>query len=220
MNTKGDKKSIDVKRTAAIYNMVPNLLWSAVCLIPLTVFCYTWLDIYLLLLFIGCSILPVFLSNAAIDRLQVANSPRTYKQLGVALIQRFTQNGAIINRLIRKKHSDYKVVRLDQKSITGLLNQTYVFEKFHLILFVFMGLLTIYACWKGLIGWAAFLFLANLFYNVYPILLQQYIRIKLGLYNKKDNPVLSAANKGFTTFRWKCLSAPTQCLSPRTKNVS
>jgi hypothetical protein len=166
MKTMRDKVGRDVKRMAGFYNMVPNVLWSVLGLVPVSVFCYTWLPTNLFLLFLGVSLLPLFLSPAVMDRLQIARTPATYKQLGIALVQRLSQNGAIINRLIRKRHPAYRALRPDQRSIRGLLNQTYAFEKFHLMLFVFFALATVYALWKGLAGWAVILSLTNLLYNV------------------------------------------------------
>lgn len=204
MKTIRDKAGRDVKRMAGFYNMVPNVLWSVVGLVPVSVFCYTRLPTNLLFLFLGSSLLSLFLSPAAMGRLQIARTPATYKQLGVAVVQRLSQNGAIINRLIRKRHPAYQALRPDQRSIRGLLNQTYAFEKFHLMLFVFFTLAAVYALWKGLSGWAVVLSLTNLLYNVYPILLQQYIRVKLAVYQEKSKPSLQIPNAGVTASRGRC----------------
>lgn len=59
------------------------------------------------------------------------------------------------------------------------IRDTYVYEKFHFLLFVFFTLSMVYALAKGYWGWAAVLGVTNLLYNVYPNLLQQYIRLKL-----------------------------------------
>jgi hypothetical protein len=76
------------------------------------------------------------------------------------------------------------------------------------MLFVFFALATVYALWKGLAGWAVILSLTNLLYNVYPILLQQYIRVKLAVYYKKSQPGLQAPGAGVTTSRRCRLNKP------------
>ena len=47
------------------------------------------------------------------------------------------------------------------------------------MLFSFFSLVFIYALIKDYIGWALLLLLTNILYNVYPCLLQQYIRVRL-----------------------------------------
>jgi hypothetical protein len=199
MNAAHDK----AKRMAAWYNILPNLLWSILSLLPLTIFCYRHLPLQLLILFLAISLPPAFLPSSMIDRLRIARKARTYRKLGVGLVQGLSQHGDIVNRLIRRTYPEYKAVRRDAKSVKGLITQTYAYEKFHLMLFLFFSLASMYALGRGLVSWAAALFVLNLLYNVYPILLQQYIRMKLAFYfqkNKEDQPSASS-----TKNRLKCL---------------
>jgi hypothetical protein len=205
MKTGQASENAKAKRLAGLYNMVPNLLWSALSLAPVSIFCYTQFNINLLFLFVGVSILPAFLSNSIIDKMQIASRAAIYKKLGVGFIQRLSQNGAIVNSRIRRKYSTYKTIRLDQKSIKGLFLRTYVFERFHLTLFVFFCLTGFYALSKGFTNWAAVIFLLNVVYNVYPILLQQFIRTKLALHITKNNKHLPVANTVFPKHRLKCM---------------
>jgi hypothetical protein len=190
---------------AGLYNMVANLLWTILSLLPVTIFCYSRLTINFLFLFVGISILPVFLSNAIIDKMQVAKRAASYKKLGVGVVQQLSQNGQIIKSIIRRRYPAYQVLRRDQKSIKALLLQTYVFEKFHLALFVFFCLISYYAFSKGLANWSAVFFLLNVLYNVYPILLQQFIRVKLSLYVGKNKTNMPAANTGYSKYKLKCM---------------
>ncbi len=173
------------KRMADLYNTVPNIVWSVLGFLPLFVFCYTHLPLNLVLAFAGISIAPAFLPNRFFDKIQLANNAITYKKLGVGLALRLSQNGAIINKMIRSQYPHYKALRWDQRSMKGLLGQTYVFEKFHYILFLFFCLVGFTAFSKGLFLWGIALLLINIVYNVYPILLQQFIRTKLATYKKK-----------------------------------
>lgn len=106
--------------------------------------------------------------------------------LGVHWINKFTQNGEIINQIVRKRFPEYKVVSRKTPSINKLVGQTYLFEKFHFMLFIFFTLITILAIIKVEPGWALLITITNLIYNVYPCLLQQYIRIKLSNLHKKQ----------------------------------
>ncbi|HEX2533355.1 MAG TPA: hypothetical protein VHK69_06450 [Chitinophagaceae bacterium] len=175
-----------IKRRVAAYNLLLNLLWSALSFVPAVVFCYTWVELPLLFLFTGLSLLPAFLSPAMLRKGQLSSRPATYKKLGIALILYLAQDGVFLHSLVRRKYPDYKVVRRERKSVHRLIRQTYVFEKFHLVGCVFFSLLCGYAVSKSLWGWACALGFINLLYNVYPILLQQYIRVKLALFPKSN----------------------------------
>ena len=205
MTTKKENQAGNVKRLAGAYNLLLNLFWSALSLIPLCVFCYERLETRLLLLFTGLSLLPAFLSRSAIDKLQLAKRARTYKKLGVALVQYVSQNGVFVNYLIRKRHPGHKVVSRKKNVMEALLKQTYVFEKFHLIGLVFFCLAGVYALYIGLVGWSLVLLLTNLVYNVYPILLQQYIRLKLSAYINKNKTHPPDADTYFTKNTLTCI---------------
>lgn len=184
-------------------NLLLNLFWSVLALVPVCVFCYRWVANDLIFLFLGISLLPVFLPRSIFDKLQIAKHATTYKKLGISFIQYFSQNGKLANFLIRKRYTGYKVIRNENKSIERLLNQTYINEAFHYTACLFFCFLTVYAISKGLIWWT-FLFAAtNLLYNVYPILLQQYIRIKLQAFYRK-RVVSKPKQQHKLTFRLNC----------------
>lgn len=168
-----------IKRTADIYNMIPNLFWTALLLVPVVVFCYSWMEKKLFWIFFVISTLAIFLPKYFFDSIQLSDNAVFYKKIGVGFINRFTQNGDIVNNLLRKKYPDYKVVVRKKISVRKLVDQTYVFEKFHFIFFLFFLMLTAYAIVKGYFGWATLFFISNIIYNIYPALLQQYIRIRL-----------------------------------------
>ena len=185
MGLRNDKDLTKVKRILAWYNMIPNLAWSILNLTPVSIYCFTLLDHKTCYIFLAVSLVPIFLKYSFLDKLQIGKTVKIYKQLGVHLINKVAQNGAIINNLVRRKFSDHKVVTSKRSSIAGLIGQTYIFEKFHLILFLFFSLTMIYAFIEGHLTWACIILLTNVAYNIYPNLLQQYIRIKLILFNKK-----------------------------------
>lgn len=187
MILKNDGDSNKVKRTLAMYNMIPNLVWSFLNLTPVSIYCFTLLNNKLFYVFLAAGLIPIFLKNSFLDKLQIGKTVRIYKQLGVPAINKVAQNGVIINNLIKRKFPEHKIVTGKRSSIAALISQTYIFEKFHLILFLFFSLTTIYAFLKGHWVWACIILLTNIAYNIYPNLLQQYIRLKLKLFNKKIN---------------------------------
>jgi len=127
------------------------------------------------------------LKNSFVDKLQIGKTIKIYKQLGVHHINKVAQNGVIINNLIKRKFPDHKIVTNKRSSVSGLIAQTYIFEKFHLILFLFFSLTFIASFLNGHWVWAAVILLTNIAYNIYPNLLQQYMRLKLVLFSKKLN---------------------------------
>jgi hypothetical protein len=187
MNQNTDKDSARLRRLQNLYNLIPNLIWSILSLTPISVFCYNLIELKLFYIFLGISALPIFFPNSFFDKIQLGKTTIIYKRLGVPIINKIAQNGDIINRLIRKQFPGFKVVNFRKPSTNRLLQQTYIYEKFHFILFVFFSLVTAYALSKKDFGWALILSLTNLAYNIYPNLLQQYIRIKLILFTKKSN---------------------------------
>jgi hypothetical protein len=182
---KSDLKKI--KRLVGLYNMVPNIIWSIINLVPISVFCYTILDLRLFYIFLFTSFLPVFFPNSFFDKMQFGKTLAIYKKLGVGVVNKLSQNGDIINSLIRKKFPAYRAVRHNKSSINKLVQQTYVFEKFHFFMFLFFIFTTAYAISKNYFGWGAVIILTNLLYNIYPNLLQQYIRLRLKLHDRKAN---------------------------------
>ncbi len=181
----GRNNLIKIKTTLAFYNMIPNLVWSIINLTPITIFCFTLINTGTVYLFLVLSLVPAFLKNSFLDRIQIGRTTMIYRKLGVHMINKLAQNGAIVNALMKRKFPGYKVVIKKEKSISTLIYQTYVFEKFHMILFIFFSLSSLYALVKGNLSWAFIILLTNIAYNIYPNLLQQYIRIKLKLFSKR-----------------------------------
>lgn len=172
------------KTLLAWYNLIPNLIWSVLNITPVLVFCFTLIEPRLIYVFLALSFIPAFLKNSFINKLQIGKTTKTYRKLGVHLIKKVSQNGDIINALLKKKFPDHKIVAGNKKSISALIHQTYIFEKFHLVLCVFFSLIILYAVIKQYWVWAFIILVTNIAYNIYPNFLQQYIRLKLSLFEK------------------------------------
>ena len=181
-----DRELLRIKRLLNWYNMIPNVAWSVLNLVPVSIYCYNRVGHRSLYIFIAISVIPGFFPNSFFDRLQMGRTTRTYRKLGVGFVNKLAQNGTIINRMIKKRFPGYKMITRQRSSINQLLQQTYMFEKFHFIMFVFFGLLTFYALIHNHFWWAIMITITNVLYNIYPNLLQQYIRLKLRLYKKQN----------------------------------
>ena len=180
---------MNLKQTVAFYNTVPNVIWSILNFLPVFIFCYQFVELKLifLLLSISCSI--VILPRPFLQRIQLSTSGSAYKKLGVHWVNKFTQNGEIINRMVRRRFPEYQVISRRKSSINKVVNQTYMFERFHFMLFSFFTLISIVAIIKSEPGWVLLITITNIIYNVYPCLLQQYIRIKLLSFGKRHSPM-------------------------------
>lgn len=158
--------------------MVPNLFWSLLNLTPAVYYFYLYLPLTWLWSIVPAFLLPYLLPVSLLDRLSASNSRHWYQRLGVHLVLEYVQQGRRINRIIRKRYPNYRIV-YDKTTISRKINETYVFERFHLGLLLDFLLLSGHALVKEHWLGAVILLLCNFLYNVYPILLQQYVRLRL-----------------------------------------
>ena len=178
MNPAANKDSGKMKRFVIWYNLIPNLIWSIINLAPIVSFCFIAMPSRLVIIFLAISVLACAIPNSFFEKLQVSKTIGFYKKIGIEIVQKYTQNGEVINRMIRKKFPHYKIIQ-GRVSLKKQLKQTYFFEKFHVVMLVFFVLTTVYALKERHSAWALIFTVNNLLYNVYPILLQQYIRLRL-----------------------------------------
>jgi len=168
---------MDLKQTLALYNAIPNLLWSILNLLPISVFCYSYVELKLFYIHLAAGLFTLFLPRSFFNAIQLSKTVSVYRSLGVHLMNRYTQNGTIINQLIKRRFPDYKVV--SKRSVSQLVGQSYMLEKFHFMMFTLFVIIAFHALVRQYYGWALILFFNNIIYNVYPCLLQQFIRVKL-----------------------------------------
>jgi hypothetical protein len=163
----------------ACYNAVPNVLWSGLALGPLVVCCYRYVERPWLWGFVVVSLSAYAWPAAWLRRLQLATSVRVYRRLGVPGIGHFTQQGTLVNRLLRRRYPGYRAL-VGRRAVAKLLSTTYQQERFHWAGLVFFLLVSFYIGVAGQPGWVLSLTLLNVGYNLYPIWLQQYLRVRLG----------------------------------------
>jgi hypothetical protein len=173
------KHQLPSAATVAVYNAVPNVLWSVLAFGPLVVCCYRYVERPWLWGFVVVSLTAYAWPAAWLRRLQLATSAATYRRLGVPGLGRFTQQGALVNGLLRRRYPRYRVL-VGPRAVRKLLSTTYQQERFHWAGLICFLLVSLYAGAHGQWGWALGLSVANVGYNLYPIWLQQYLRVRLG----------------------------------------
>lgn len=186
MNQQDDNKSASAKKMLDTYNLVVNLFWSALAFVPVIVFCNRFVSLDWWLVFLTPSLLSLLLPRQVFNKMQLSNSTAVYKKFSVGIVSRLSQNGTIVHRLVKKRFPKYKAVTHHRSSLNRLLQQTYLYEKFHFATGLFFALLIVFASFKNLFWWMAVLLLINIAYNVYPILFQQYVRLKLKSFTEKE----------------------------------
>lgn len=161
----------------ACYNAVPSVLWSVLALGPLSVFCYQHVVRPWLWGLLGVSLLGYLVPKTWFRYWQLSLARGPYERLGVPVVGHFTQHGTFVNRLLRRRYPHYRHVP-NRRALRGLVAGSYHMERFHVVLLLFFGLVGLYALAGGHEGWAALLVLTNIGYNLYPVWLQQYLRLR------------------------------------------
>src|SRR5436190_12329868 len=139
MSLNNDNDAVKIKKLLIWYNALPTVLWSILNLVPISVFCYNLMSLPTIFIFLSISLVPIFLPGSVLNRIQISNNTKIYRKLGVHLVNKLTQNGDIVNKLVKRKFPAYKTVVKNKTSTRALIRQTYMFEKFHLLMFVFFS---------------------------------------------------------------------------------
>jgi hypothetical protein len=156
-------------------NQVVNLFWTILCFIPLITYWITAGRLLWCFIFIGLSMLSLLLP---LKYLHLSNSPTFYEAWGVRFIRKFVQQGEYVNRFIRKSNPNYRIVK-HKSNAAQYLKTTLMYERFHFLCFVFFIATAIHALISGHYLLVIIILIANVIYNVYPMLLQQYNRARI-----------------------------------------
>ncbi|MGH7494883.1 MAG: hypothetical protein ACREOO_21125 [bacterium] len=176
--SENNKTSARMKMWAICYNQIPNIFWSVLSFTPLGYFWYMVKDLKWLYILLAVSFLGGFLPNTFFDAVQLGKTTSIYEKIGIRFVKKFTQDGDVINRFIRRKFPRYRVFDHNQ-SIQKYLAKAYSIERIHFVMFLFFLLTSVYALARGYAWWAAILTFNNLVFNLYPNFLQQYNRLRL-----------------------------------------
>ena len=158
--------------------MVPNLSWTIVHLAPVTIFSFNKMLPLWVYVLLGVSLLASLLPASFYKRIQLGGGVQVYKRIGILWIRRFSQDGDIINRLLRKRFPGYKVIS-EASGVRRYILRANMNERFHCGLFAYMLGAMVYAIVEEQYLWAVAMAVNNVLYNLYPMFLQQYNRIRL-----------------------------------------
>lgn len=173
-----NKPAVPSAALVAWCNAVPNVLWSVLSFAPLCVYCYQWVARPWLYGFGAVGLLAGCLPTAWYRYGQLSTAPTAYHRLGVQVVGRFVQHGALLNGLLRHWYPGYRHLP-GRAALAQLVRTTYQQERFHWVMLVLFLLVSGYAAAHAQLGWALALLLVNGLYNLYPIWLQQYLRVRL-----------------------------------------
>jgi hypothetical protein len=156
-------------------NQAINFFWTIVSFIPVLIYWAHADSLMCCYVFIAVAFISLTLPAKL---LQLSNSVRLYEKLGIKFIRKFVQDGEFARRLQQKAQPGFRFIK-DKRQAVAYLNTIRMYERFHILCFTFFMLTFIHSVCYHNYTLAAIIFLANIIYNVYPILLQQYNGIKI-----------------------------------------
>jgi hypothetical protein len=159
-----------------ILNVLLSALWTIVFVLPVYIFCARHVDIGWIIAFAVTAMLSTLLPRSAIQRLALSSEAKAYRRLRVPLVIEITQDARWIRRISGNSPAR---ARRSKQGLSKILHDTWVRERFHLALLVFYFLCSIMAVCQIRPLWFLSLILANVSYNLYPIWLQQYLRLRV-----------------------------------------
>ncbi|HEY1007522.1 MAG TPA: hypothetical protein VGD92_10080 [Sphingobacteriaceae bacterium] len=163
-----------MKPASPILNQLINLFWTAVCCTPVVLY-WSSADRSWLWPLLALSA-PGLLISSRFYRL--SRKRRFYESLGVKWVRLWVQDGELIARFTRKKIPDHRIIR-NRRAGRNYLRTVTVYERYHFLGFLFFTFSTVHAVCYGRPGMALLLLVCNIIYNIYPLLLQQFNRIRL-----------------------------------------
>ena len=154
-------------------NQLLNLFWTVVCCMPVILY-WVAADRSWLLPVAALSIPGIFVSSKLY---QLSRRTSLYRSLGVKWVRFFVQDGGLIGRLTGK--STERRIITNKTRGRKYLKTIIMYERFHFLCFLFFTFTTLHAIAYGNLKMALIITGCNIIYNIYPLLLQQFNRIRL-----------------------------------------
>jgi hypothetical protein len=156
-------------------NQAVNFFWTILSFTPVIGFWAAANSMQLCYIFIGISVVSLLLPARY---LQISNNPKFYESIGVKLIRKLVQNGDLVNKFNRKGNPQYTVIK-GKTNALKYMQTVVMYERYHFICFIFFLLTTVYTIINAQYSFTLIIIIANIIYNICPILLQQYNRARL-----------------------------------------
>jgi len=165
-------------------NSLINIFWTIIGFLPVIYFWYTHWNKVALVMGLGISLL---LAMLPIRFFQIGLSRQNLEKMGIHLVGYIVQDGKFINRLIRTKGLNNKFVYIHNRE--GFIRRSVMYERYHLCCFFFFLISLFLALFGQNFMLSTFLLIANILYNILPILLQQYYRLRVQDIKKSRPPI-------------------------------
>ena len=172
------KSASSVNSQMQVFNQLLNFFWTILCFLPVLWYWAmqgpdSWL--YGLIIFsITCGLLP----EAFFRFLQISQRTGFYEKYGAKMIRKFVQQGDMINRLFRQQYAGYKVIR-GAGQARNYLKTIAMYERYHFICFLFFLSTAVHSLFAHRFLFALLITIGNILYNICPIFLQQYNRLRI-----------------------------------------
>lgn len=161
-----------------LLNQLINISWTTVAFAPVLVYYSGGYVPRVLYIFLAVSLASGLLPARIFDLLQLSSDPQFYRRIGVLKIRNFVQDGDLINRSIRQELPGHRIIR-NKSSLSKYMKTIDMYERFHFICLIFF-LLTALLAFRDTRYYLGIIITAgNFLYNVCPILLQQYNKLKV-----------------------------------------
>ena len=160
-----------------ILNQIINFFWTALCFAPVF---WCWFQIGLgninFYLFLGGALLIGALPERVLNKLILSKNKRVYEKYWIKFIRKFVQNGDIV-----KSHSiRYGPIRIKNiAQATQYLKTIAMYERYHWFCLIFFLLTSIFEFFSGHLFLGFSVLIANILYNLIPIFLQHYNKIRI-----------------------------------------
>jgi hypothetical protein len=158
-----------------IYNLIINLFWTTVCCVPVVILWYLYYHPTILFGSLAVSLLAILIPAKYFSLLQISRSRRFYESLSIKSLQSLTQDGRLVSTLAKSKNQHTRAAHKNYKSKIAM------YEKFHMFCMAFFLASFVYAIYQQAFLISLLIFMSNIIYNVIPILIQQYNKVRLGL---------------------------------------
>ena len=163
-----------------IYNQIINLFWTTVCFAPIVRLWYLYFHPTILIVSLAVSFLPVLIPTKYFGILQISRNRKFYESLSIKALQSLTQDGKLVSTLADKQNQHYRIIkkRVVRKTYKS---QIALYERYHIICLVFFSISFVYAIHQRVLLISFLILFSNIVYNIIPILIQQYNKLRLGL---------------------------------------
>ncbi|GAB2699009.1 hypothetical protein GCM10027037_24290 [Mucilaginibacter koreensis] len=165
-----------------LHNQLINLLWTAFGFAPMVIY---WsragslvpLYVFCIISLAGAFVPPKFY--------QLSTQPKLYRQLGALKVRALVQDGDWVKPATTSGKQSAAIIR-NRAQAKRYLHTLRMYENFHWVCLLLFLLSSGHAIIMGQYLRGCLILLANVIYNVYPILLQQYNRLRItGLFQSR-----------------------------------